>query len=99
MVTTQARMFHFNSEVLLNPSMHDTLFRAIELSKKFGSKIFFDLNLPLPLWTSRDETKKVINRAWKEADIIEVSRDELEFLLDHALWFNALNKRLTKSCL
>ena len=83
MVTTQARMFHFNSEVLLNPSMHDTLFRAIELSKKFGSKIFFDLNLPLPLWTSRDETKKVINRAWKEADIIEVSRDELEFLLDH----------------
>lgn len=82
-VLKEARMFHFNSEVLLNPSMHDTLFRAIELSKKFGSKVFFDLNLPLPLWTSRDETKEVINRAWKEADIIEMSRDELEFLLDH----------------
>ncbi|KAL6616385.1 hypothetical protein ACP70R_038655 [Stipagrostis hirtigluma subsp. patula] len=82
-VLKEAKMFHFNSEVLLNPSMHDTLFRAIELSKKSGSKIFFDLNLPLPLWTSRDETKKVINRAWNEADIIEVSRDELEFLLDH----------------
>uniref|UniRef100_A0A0A9DHR5 Carbohydrate kinase PfkB domain-containing protein n=1 Tax=Arundo donax TaxID=35708 RepID=A0A0A9DHR5_ARUDO len=82
-VLKEARMFHFNSEVLLNPSMHDTLFRAIELSKKFGSKVFFDLNLPLPLWTSRDETKEVINRAWIEADIIEVSRDELEFLLDH----------------
>nr|APF31931.1 putative fructokinase 5 [Saccharum spontaneum] len=82
-VLKEARMFHFNSEVLLNPSMHDTLFRAIELSKKFGSKVFFDLNLPLPLWTSRDKTKEVINRAWKEADIIEVSRDELEFLLDH----------------
>ncbi|XP_062198865.1 uncharacterized protein LOC133901535 [Phragmites australis] len=63
--------------------MHDTLFRAIELSMKFGSKVFLDLNLPLSLWTSRDETKEVINRAWKEADIIEVSRDELEFLLDH----------------
>jgi sugar/nucleoside kinase (ribokinase family) len=83
MLITQVKMFHFNSEVLLTPSMHDTLFRAIELSKKFGSKVFFDLNLPLPLWTSRDETKKAINRAWKEADIIEVSRDELEFLLDH----------------
>ncbi|CAO2167007.1 unnamed protein product [Urochloa humidicola] len=82
-VLKEAKMFHFNSEVLLNPSMHDTLFRAIELSKKFGSKVFFDLNLPLPLWTSRDETKEVISRAWKEADIIEVSRDELEFLLDH----------------
>ncbi|KAL5226976.1 hypothetical protein ABZP36_015241 [Zizania latifolia] len=79
----EARMFHFNSEVLLTPSMHNTLFRAIELSKKFGSKIFFDLNLPLPLWRSRDETKEVINKAWNQADIIEVSRDELEFLLDH----------------
>lgn len=81
-VLKEARMLHFNSEVLLTPSMHNTLFRTIELSKKFGSKIFFDLNLPLPLWRSRDETKEFINRAWNEADIIEVSRDELEFLLD-----------------
>uniref|UniRef100_A0A0E0FVT2 Carbohydrate kinase PfkB domain-containing protein n=1 Tax=Oryza nivara TaxID=4536 RepID=A0A0E0FVT2_ORYNI len=82
-VLKEARVFHFNSEVLLTPSMEITLFRAIELSKKFGSKIFFDLNLPLPLWRSRDETKELINKAWNEADIIEVSRDELEFLLDH----------------
>ncbi|KAM0889477.1 hypothetical protein ACQ4PT_027677 [Festuca glaucescens] len=82
-VLQEARMLHFNSEVLLTPSMHNTLFRTIELSKKFGSKIFFDLNLPLPLWKARDETKEFINRAWNEADIIEVSRDELEFLLDH----------------
>ncbi|CAM0883591.1 unnamed protein product [Alopecurus aequalis] len=82
-VLKEARMLHFNSEVLLTPSMHNTLFRTIELSKKFGSKIFFDLNLPLPLWRSRDETKEFINSAWNEADIIELSRDELEFLLDH----------------
>uniref|UniRef100_A0A0D9V7U6 Carbohydrate kinase PfkB domain-containing protein n=1 Tax=Leersia perrieri TaxID=77586 RepID=A0A0D9V7U6_9ORYZ len=82
-VLKEARVFHFNSEVLLTPSMQSTLFRAIELSKKFGSKIFFDLNLPLPLWRSRDETKEFIKKAWNEADIIEVSRDELEFLLDH----------------
>ncbi|TVU36490.1 hypothetical protein EJB05_18426, partial [Eragrostis curvula] len=90
-VLKEARMFHFNSEALLTPSMHDTLFRAIELSKKFGSKVFFDLNLPLPLWNSRDETKKVIDRAWKEADIIEVSRDELEFLLDHEYYEHKRN--------
>jgi len=30
----------------------------------------------------------------READIREVSRDELEFLLDHELWFNALNTSL-----
>ncbi|KAI6675176.1 hypothetical protein NL676_003082 [Syzygium grande] len=81
-VLKEAKIFHFTSEVLTSPSMHATLFRAIKWSKKFGSRIFFDLNLPLPLWRSRDETRELIKRAWDEADIIEVSRQELEFLLD-----------------
>ncbi|XP_058097578.1 fructokinase-like 1, chloroplastic [Magnolia sinica] len=81
-VLKEARIFHFNSEVLTSPSMHSALFRAISLSKKFGGLIFFDLNLPLPLWKSRDETREVIKKAWNEANIIEVTRQELEFLLD-----------------
>ena len=62
--------------------MGSTLFKAIKWSKKFGGLVFFDLNLPLPLWRSRDETREIIKKAWQEADIIEVSRTELEFLLD-----------------
>ncbi|KAL1312775.1 hypothetical protein HN51_039370 [Arachis hypogaea] len=81
-VLKEARIFHFNSEVLTCPSMASTLFKAIKWSKKFGSLVFFDLNLPLPLWRSRDETREIIKRAWNEADIIEISRTELEFLLD-----------------
>ncbi|KAL9225666.1 hypothetical protein vseg_001562 [Gypsophila vaccaria] len=81
-VLKEARIFHFNSESLTSPSMKSTLFRAIQLSKNFGGLIFFDLNLPLPLWKSREETREVIKQAWNEADIIEVSRQELEFLLD-----------------
>ncbi|EEF34508.1 fructokinase-like 1, chloroplastic [Ricinus communis] len=81
-VLKEARMFHFNSEVLTSPSMQPTLFKAIKLSKKSGGLIFFDPNLPLPMWRSRDETWEVIKKAWNEADIIEVSRRELEFLLD-----------------
>ncbi|PKI53844.1 hypothetical protein CRG98_025739 [Punica granatum] len=81
-VLKEARVFHFNAEVLTCPSMHSALFRAIKISKKFGGLVFFDLNLPLPLWKSRDETREVIKKAWEEADLIEVSRQELEFLLD-----------------
>lgn len=81
-VLKEARMFHFNSEVLTSSSMHSTLFKAITLSKKFGGLVFFDLNLPLPLWRSRDETRHLIKEAWQQANIIEVSRQELEFLLD-----------------
>ncbi|KAL5740470.1 hypothetical protein ACOSQ2_029650 [Xanthoceras sorbifolium] len=87
-VLKEARIFHFNSEVLLPPTMESTLFKVIAFVKKFGGLTFFDLNLPLPLWRSRDETREVIKRAWNEADVIEVSRQELEFLLDeeHYEW-------------
>ncbi|XP_043714044.1 fructokinase-like 1, chloroplastic [Telopea speciosissima] len=81
-VLKEARIFHFNSEVLTSSSMQSALFRAIRVSKKFGGLIFFDLNLPLQLWRSRDETREVIKQAWNQANIIEVSRQELEFLLD-----------------
>ncbi|KAI3525834.1 hypothetical protein L1887_04962 [Cichorium endivia] len=81
-VLKEARIFHFNSEVLLSESMQSALFKAISWSKKFGSLIFFDMNLPLPLWKSRHKTRKVIQNAWEQADIIEVSKQELEFLLD-----------------
>lgn len=92
-VLKEARIFHFNSEVLTSPSMQSTLFRAINLSKKFGGLIFFDPNLPLPLWKSRDETREVLKQAWKEADIIELSRQELEFLLDEQHYERRRNYR------
>ncbi|KFK34655.1 hypothetical protein AALP_AA5G174200 [Arabis alpina] len=81
-VLKEARIFHFNSAVLISPTMESTLFKAIQWSKKFGGLIFFDLNLPLPLWRSRNETRKLIKKAWNEANIIEASQQELEFLLD-----------------
>ncbi|CAN6471471.1 unnamed protein product [Victoria cruziana] len=81
-VLKEAKIFHFNSETLTSPSMHATLFRAIRLSKKFGGYIFFDLNMPLPLWKSRKEAWEVIREAWNQANIIELTKQELEFLLD-----------------
>ncbi|KAF3795525.1 Fructokinase-like 1 [Nymphaea thermarum] len=81
-VLKEAKIFHFNSEVLTSPSMHAALFKAIRLSKKFGGYIFFDPNMPLPLWKSREEAWDVIKEAWNQANIIELTKQELEFLLD-----------------
>lgn len=92
-VLKEARIFHFNSEVLTSPSMHSTLFRAIAASKKFGGMIFFDLNLPLPLWKSRDETQELITKAWNQANLIEVTKQELEFLLDEEYYEKKRNYR------
>lgn len=75
-------MLHFNSEALMSPSMHSAVLKAISVSKKSGGLIFFDLNLPMPLWKSRDVTRELIKRAWEQADILEMNKFELEFLLD-----------------
>ncbi|KAF3449003.1 hypothetical protein FNV43_RR09727 [Rhamnella rubrinervis] len=92
-VLKEARIFHFNSEVLTSPIMQSTLFKAISYSKKFGGLVFFDPNFPLPMWKSRDETRELIKRAWNEANIIEVSRQELEFLLDEDYYERKRNYR------
>ncbi|KAG9453295.1 hypothetical protein H6P81_006199 [Aristolochia fimbriata] len=92
-VLKEARIFHFNSEVLTSPSMHSALFKAINFSKKFGGLIFFDLNLPLPLWESREKTREVIRKAWNEANIVEVTKQELEFLLDEDYYERRRNYR------
>ncbi|VAH26570.1 unnamed protein product [Triticum turgidum subsp. durum] len=79
-VLKEAKMFYYNSSALLEPTTRTSLLKAIEVSKKFSGITFFDLNLPMPLWSSSKETKSLIKEAWEAADIIEVTKQELEFL-------------------
>ncbi|KAL9268524.1 Fructokinase-like 1, chloroplastic-like protein [Drosera capensis] len=90
----EARVFYFNSDIFTCPSMIPTLFRAITFFKRFGGHVFFDLNLALPFWRCRHETKEILAKALEQADIIRVSRQELEFLLDEEYY---LNKRSYKA--
>ncbi|CAL9188421.1 fructokinase-like 2, chloroplastic [Musa acuminata AAA Group] len=79
-VLKEAKMFYFSSSSLLDQSTRTTTLQAIKISKKFGGVIFFDSNLALPLWKSSEETKTFLQEAWRYADMIEVTKQELEFL-------------------
>ncbi|KAK4395681.1 Fructokinase-like 2, chloroplastic [Sesamum angolense] len=79
-LTIQAKMFYFNTFSLLDRNMRSTTLQAIKIAKKLGNVVFYDLNLPLPLWQSSEETKMFIHKAWDLSDIIEVTKQELEFL-------------------
>ncbi|XP_078430133.1 fructokinase-like protein [Wolffia australiana] len=79
-VLKEAKMFYFNSSSLLNENLRKVMMRAVRASKKLGGVIFFDLNLPLPLWESREETMALIREAWESANVIELTKQELEFL-------------------
>lgn len=76
----QAKVFYFNTHSLLDRNMRSTTLQAIKISKHFGGVVFYDLNLPMPLWHSREETILYIQQFWNLADIIEVTKQELEFL-------------------
>lgn len=73
-------MFYVSTHSLLDPNMRATTLRAIKISKKLGGVIFYDVNLPLPLWHSSVEAKMFIQQVWNLADVIEVTKQELEFL-------------------
>ncbi|KAH9288508.1 hypothetical protein KI387_032625, partial [Taxus chinensis] len=88
-ILKEARMFHFNSMALLEQPA--TTLAAIKISKEFGGVIFFDPNLPIPLWRSRDETRRIIKEAWNEANVIEVTIQELDFLLDYDFFYRKRN--------
>ncbi|XP_010551378.1 PREDICTED: fructokinase-like 2, chloroplastic [Tarenaya hassleriana] len=79
-VLKEAKMFYFSTHSLLDRKMRSTTLQAIKISKKLGSVIFYDVNLPLPLWQSHEETKAFIQEVWDLADIIEITKQELEFL-------------------
>lgn len=84
-ILKEARMLHFNSAILTVEPIRSSLLTAIGLSKKYGGVIFFDINLPLPLWRSREEAWDIIREAWSQSNVIEVTKQELEFLLGEKL--------------
>ncbi|EEF50730.1 fructokinase-like 2, chloroplastic [Ricinus communis] len=79
-VLKEAKMLYFNTHSLIDRNMRSATMRAIRISKKLGGVIFYDVNLPLPLWHSSEETKLFIQEVWNHANIIEVTKQELEFL-------------------
>lgn len=80
-ILKEALMFHFTSSILTTEPIRSSLFTALRIFKSYDGDIFFDVNLPLPLWISREHTWSVIKDAWFQANFIEVTKHELEFLI------------------
>lgn len=79
-VLREATMFYFSTSSLLDPRMRSTTMSAIKIAKQLGELVFYDVNLPLPLWRSVEEAKLFTQKVLILADIVEVTKQELEFL-------------------
>jgi len=73
-------ILHFCSVDLVDAPCRRAHDRAIEIAKKKGCTISFDVNLRFPLWNDAQELKETVLRYIPFADIVKVSDEELEFL-------------------
>ncbi|XP_076937375.1 putative fructokinase-7 [Bidens hawaiensis] len=76
----QASIFHYGSISLIEEPCKSTHLAAMEIAKKSGSILSYDVNLRLPLWPSEDAARDGIMSIWDQADVIKVSEDEITFL-------------------
>lgn len=75
-----AKVFHFGTLSLTDEPVRTTTQKAVAYAKANGKLITFDPNLRLPLWKSGDEAKEQILWGLKQADVVKISDDEVEFL-------------------
>lgn len=75
-----ASIFHFGSLSLTHEPARSATLAALHWAKERGMLISYDPNLRPPLWASLAEAKRQILAVMDQADIVKISREELEFL-------------------
>lgn len=77
-----AKVFHFGTLSLTDEPVRTTTQKCIAYAQEKGKLITFDPNLRLPLWKSAEEAKEQILWGLKQADVVKISDEEVEFLWD-----------------
>ena len=76
----RCRVFHFGTLSLTDEPAASATRSAIETAKKHGAMISLDPNLRRPLWKTEQAAKDAILWSLKQADIVKISDEEIEFL-------------------
>lgn len=75
-----SRVFHFGTLSLTDDPAREATRRAIALAKRSGRLVSLDPNLRKPLWPSMDAAREAIEWSLKQADIVKISDEEIEFM-------------------
>jgi len=75
-----ARVFHFGTLSLTNDPARNATHKAVAMAKAAGRLVSVDPNLRKPLWPTEDAAKEAIEWSLKQADIVKISDEEIEFL-------------------
>ena len=81
-IIESSRIFHFGTLSSTHSGVREATRFAVEFAKEKGLLISFDPNLREPLWESLDDAKREIEYGLSKCDILKISDNELEFVMD-----------------
>ena len=76
----RAKLFHFGTLSLTDEPARTATQKCIAYAKEKGKLITLDPNLRLPLWPNAECAKEQMLWALKQADVVKISDNEVEFL-------------------
>lgn len=76
----EAKVFHFGTLSLTDEPARTTTYRAVEYARSREKLITYDPNLRKPLWKNLEIAKEQIIWGLKQADVVKISDEEVEFL-------------------
>lgn len=76
----EARVFHFGTLSLTEEPARTATQKAVAYAKEEGKLISCDPNLRLPLWKSEEAAKEQMLWSLRQADVVKISDNEVEFL-------------------
>ena len=75
-----AKVFHFGTLSLTDEPARTATQKAVAYAKSKGKLVSCDPNLRLPLWPDEDAAKEQILWGLRQADVVKISDNEVEFL-------------------
>lgn len=81
-VLKDTKYFFLSSVLMAEGTSRETSFEILEEVKKNGVPVVFDPNLRFNLWEDHRELKECVRKALTYADIVKVSDEELEYLME-----------------
>ena len=76
----EAKVFHFGTLSLTDEPVRTATQKAVAYAKAQGKLISCDPNLRLPLWPDADAAKEQMLWSLRQADVVKISDNEVEFL-------------------
>lgn len=76
----EAKVFHFGTLSLTHEPARTATYKAVAYAKEQGKLITCDPNLRKPLWKDMDTCKEQLLWALKQADVVKISDEEVDFL-------------------